>query len=231
MPCLLLYGDSNIGKTQIISKFQRHHPPEYDEEKGVEMCKIVAMQMPPTPDQQRFYASLLFERGAPFNATARLSALEKPTRELLRKVAPRMLIVDEVHHLLAGSYRELRASLNLLKFLANDLRISIVLVGTQDAVIALQTDPQMVRRFTRFEIPRWNESEAFRCLHRCGGRHGVSVDISQDRSPQSCTSKIPLRLLFGRQCFQHDDGTAIRRLRRFSLAPAICTRAALDTCA
>lgn len=164
MPCMLLHGDSNIGKTQIISKFRRHHPPEYDEEKGVEMCKIVAMQMPPTPDQQRFYASLLFELGAPFNATARLSALEKLTRELLRKVAPRMLIVDEVHHLLAGSYREQRASLNLLKFLANDLRISIVLVGTQDAVIALQTDPQMVSRFTRFEIPRWNKSEAFRCL-------------------------------------------------------------------
>ncbi|KDP87412.1 TniB protein, partial [Cupriavidus sp. SK-3] len=115
-------------------------------------------------EQQRFYASLLFELGAPFNAAARLSALEKLTRELLRKVAPRMLIVDEVHHLLAGNYREQRASLNLLKFLANDLRISIVFVGTQDAVMALQTDPQMVSRFTRFEVPRRQESEAFRCL-------------------------------------------------------------------
>nr|WP_254601631.1 TniB family NTP-binding protein [Burkholderia lata] len=53
-----------------------------------------------------------------------------------------MLDVDEVHHLLAGSHREQRASLNLLKFLANDLRISMVLVGTRDAVLALQTDAQ-----------------------------------------------------------------------------------------
>lgn len=164
MPCLLLHGDSNIGKTQIITKFQRRHPPEYDEQNGVEMRSIVAMQMPPTPDQQRFYSSLLFELGAPFNAAARLSAIEKLTRELLRKVAPRMLIVDEVHHLLAGTYREQRASLNLLKYLANDLKICIVLVGTQDAVMALQTDPQMVSRFRRFEVPRWQESEAFRCL-------------------------------------------------------------------
>ena len=41
-----------------------------------------------------------------------------------------MLIVDEVDYLLAGTYREQRAALNLLKFLTNDLRASIVLVGT-----------------------------------------------------------------------------------------------------
>ncbi|CAG2155257.1 hypothetical protein LMG26411_04857 [Cupriavidus numazuensis] len=164
MPCVLLYGDSNIGKTQVIAKFERRHPPEYDEEKGVEHRKIVSMQMPPTPDQSRFYTSLLFELGAPFNAAAKLSVLEKLTREVLREISPRMLVVDEVHHLLAGSYREQRASLNLLKFLANDLQMTIVLVGTQDAEFALQTDSQMSSRFARFVMPRWQESEAFRGL-------------------------------------------------------------------
>lgn len=67
--------------------------------------------------------------------------------------------VDEVHHLLAGNYREQRASLNLLKYLANDLKISIVVVGTADAPLALATDAQMLSRVTPFEIPRWRESE------------------------------------------------------------------------
>jgi hypothetical protein len=40
----------------------------------------------------------------------------------------------------------------------------VVLVGTHDAVIALQTDAQMVCRFTPFEVPRWQESDAFRRL-------------------------------------------------------------------
>jgi Bacterial TniB protein len=164
MPCLLLHGDSNIGKTQITAKFQRRHPDEFDERRGVEMRPIIAMQMPPTPDQHRFYSSLLFELGAPHNAAASLAVLERLARDLLRRMAPSMLIVDEVHHLLAGTYREQRASLNLLKFLANDLRASMVLVGTRDAVIALQTDSQMVSRFTPFEVPRWRESEAFRRL-------------------------------------------------------------------
>nr|WP_240805079.1 TniB family NTP-binding protein [Cupriavidus oxalaticus] len=64
--------------------------------------------MPPTPEQPRF-SSLLFELGAPFNASARLSALGNLGRALLRKVSARMLIIDEVHHLLAGNYRERRA--------------------------------------------------------------------------------------------------------------------------
>jgi hypothetical protein len=34
-------------------------------------------------------------------------------------MAPSMLIVDDVCHFLAGTYREQRASLNLLKFMAN----------------------------------------------------------------------------------------------------------------
>lgn len=164
MPCLLLHGDSNIGKTKITAKFRRAHPNEFDERRGVERCPVVAMQMPPTPDQHRFYSGLLFELGAPHNAAAGLASLERLARDILKRVSPRMLVVDEMHHLLAATYREQRASLNLLKFLANDLQISMVLVGTRDAVLALQTDTQMISRYTPFEIPRWRESDGLRRL-------------------------------------------------------------------
>ncbi|WP_436209043.1 TniB family NTP-binding protein [Caballeronia sp. LjRoot31] len=60
----------------------------------------------------------------------------------------------QIHHLLAGTYREQRASLTLPKYLANDLQISMVLVGTRDAVLTLQTGAQMLSRYTPFEIPR-----------------------------------------------------------------------------
>ena len=51
-----------------------------------------------------------------------------------------------------------------MKYLANDLKISIVLVGTDDAMLALESDAQMRSRFTPFEIPRWRESDEFRRL-------------------------------------------------------------------
>lgn len=162
MPCMVLHGQSNIGKTLVIRKFQREHPDSFDEIKGVGRRTIVAMQMPATPDQHRFYSALLFELGAPHSASAGVSTLERLARDLLRRIAPRILIVDEVHHLLAGTYREQRASLNLLKYLANDLQLCIVLVGTADAPLALQGDTQMSSRFTPFELTKWQVNDEFR---------------------------------------------------------------------
>jgi hypothetical protein len=46
MPCLLLHGESNIGKTQIVRKFVRDHPSSFDEQRGVEKRQIISMQMP-----------------------------------------------------------------------------------------------------------------------------------------------------------------------------------------
>ena len=80
----------------------------------------------------------------------------------LALVHTQILVIDEVHQLLAGSAREQRLSLNLIKSIANDLRISIVAVGTGDARHAIETDPQIRRRFDPFALPRWTETEDFR---------------------------------------------------------------------
>jgi hypothetical protein len=100
MPCLLLHGESNIGKTQVVRKFIRDHPPTFDEQRGVEKRQVISMQMPPLPDQRRFYSALLFQIGAPHSPKAGIAVLESLTRTLLHAMKPRMLVVDEVHHLL-----------------------------------------------------------------------------------------------------------------------------------
>ena len=164
MPCMVLHGPSNIGKTLIVAKFLREHPPGFDRRRGVEQRPVISMQMPPTPDQRRFYRALLSVIGAPQGPSSTLATLEQVARDILLRMSPRMLIVDEVHHLLAGSHREQRASLNLLKYLANELKICIVAVGTSDAPVAFQSDAQISSRFTPFEIPLWTESEDFRRL-------------------------------------------------------------------
>ena len=166
MPCMVMHGPSNIGKTLIIAKFLRDHLRSFDLDRGIERRPVVALQMPPTPDQGRFYRALLFEVGAPQSGTATQATVEQLARDILRRIGPRMLVVDEVHHLLAGSQREQRASLNLLKYLANDLKICVVAVGTSDVPVAFQRDAQTSSRFTPFEIPRWSESDDFRRLLR-----------------------------------------------------------------
>jgi len=170
MPCMLLYGDSGMGKTMAAEKIAREHPSWLDERQGVTMHPVLLVQMPPSPDERRFYARVLEILGAPYTSYERIDALEGRALYLLRLIGTKLLVIDEVHHLLAGGYRLQRRSLNLLKFLANELRISVIAIGTSDAFHALQTDVQVASRFEPLFIPRWTETEAFRAFVIAYGR-------------------------------------------------------------
>ena len=44
MPCMVLYGESNIGKTLIIRRFTRDHPNAFDAAAGVERIPVAESQ-------------------------------------------------------------------------------------------------------------------------------------------------------------------------------------------
>jgi hypothetical protein len=151
-----------IGKTMAIEKFLRMHPPTYDPREGLQKHSVLMVKMPTTPDERRFYVKLLTTLHAPFSPSERLATLEDIGMRLLRKIGLKMLVIDEAHQLVAGSYREQRRALNLLKGLTNELMIPVIAVGTEDALHAIQTDTQVASRFDPLHLARWNESDAFR---------------------------------------------------------------------
>jgi Bacterial TniB protein len=113
-----------------------------------------------------------------------------------------MLVIDEVHALLAGSYRQQRILLNTLRFLATDLRIALVCAATEDAKRALTTDQQLADRFEDVELPRGHNDEEF------------------DRLLASFQSIMPLRKrsdvvspLMRRLLLEHTDGVTVRLVR------------------
>src|ERR1700721_4358688 len=75
-----------------------------------------------------------------------------------------MLIIDEVHSLLAGTFREQRIFLNAIRFLANDLRLPLVCAATNEAKQALMTDQQLADRFEAAELPAWENDSSFQQL-------------------------------------------------------------------
>ncbi len=170
MPCMLLYGDSDIGKTMIVEKFVRDHPDICNEFGEVEARKVLRMQMPPKPSDGKFYAQIIGALGNPVPYSKRSADVELLGLRLLHRHPPKLLIVDEVHHLLAGSVREQRQSLNQLKFLSNELRMSVIALGTSEALYAMQTDPQIASRFEPFALPRWRESAELRAFVASFGR-------------------------------------------------------------
>lgn len=155
MPNMLLVGESNNGKTKLISKFRELHPAT--ENSGGESVSIPVLyiQAPPTPDERGLYTAILnrlFEYPAKSQAT---DAKRDQVVAVLRRVDLGMLIVDEIHHLLAGSYVKQRTCLNVLKYLGNELCVPIVGVGTAEALRAIQTDPQLANRFKPEILSKW----------------------------------------------------------------------------
>jgi len=161
MPNLLLVGESGMGKTMIIEKFTRDHASSFDETTGRLHMPVVAVQMVSGPDETRFYRRILAAIGAPEPPRATLAVLESLALRLLTELRPRMLVIDEIHSLQAGTVREQARFLNMLRFLGNELRVPLVCVGTDQARNALRTDAQLVRRFEAFALPPWREGEDF----------------------------------------------------------------------
>ena len=164
MPSTQLYGDSDIGKTMIDDKFVRDRPNICNQFGEVEARKVLRLQMLSKPNDGRLYVQIIdgLWHKAPY--TGRGTDLETLALRLLHQKPPWMMTVDKVHHLLAGSVREQRQSLNQLKLLSNELRMPLVALGTSEALYAMKADAQIASRLEPFALPRWHESAALRAF-------------------------------------------------------------------
>ena len=118
--------------------------------------------MPAMPTLRSFYSQLIRALDMPVLMGSALSELWNDAIRHFKIAKPRLLIVDELHHLLACIPREQHAALNTLKFLSNEFRISIVALGTDDALHVMRTDPQIASRFDHCALPIWTASEELR---------------------------------------------------------------------
>jgi len=163
MPCLLLFGATGMGKTKILRKFTRDYPALLNARTGIKGMPLVVMQMPPDPDEKAFYLQLLSSLNAPSRYSHTVYQLRQIVTDLLSFTQTRMIIIDEVHTLLASTYRQQRILLNTLRFIANELRITLICAGTA-AKRALLTDQQLADRFEAIELPPWRNDNDFRRL-------------------------------------------------------------------
>lgn len=161
MPNLLIIGDTNNGKTMLVQRFCNRHKPEDNPDGEAAIIPVLFVQAPPVPDESRFYNAILELLFAPYKSGDRADRKQFQAIKLLRTVGLRLLVIDEIHHILAGTLAKQKAFLNVIKYLGNELQVPIVGVGTRDAFRAIQTDPQLSNRFDHAVLPRWNNDDEF----------------------------------------------------------------------
>lgn len=164
MPNMLLVAPSFNGKTSILKRFMSMHEPDLDPAGEVTICPVVMVEAPPKPDISDFYTRILDALLTPYKPTASVQEKYSQIKRLFRQMEVRMLIVDEIHHLIAGSLNRQQEFRNALKSLGNETMISIVAAGIEDAYNAFNTDPQMSSRFTPEELPTWRPNNEFGSL-------------------------------------------------------------------
>ncbi len=164
MPSIAIYGDSGMGKTMIMKRFRDQHPPSFDKSTGALTTPVLAMEMVSRPGERRFYGELLTLLGAPRSPRADITQMEQAALRIMDAIGVQVLVIDEVHNILAGTYREQRIVLNTLRFLSNRLQISLVCFGVNDAREAIGGDVQLARRFEQFTLSRWAANEEFETL-------------------------------------------------------------------
>ena len=143
MPCLVVYGATGMGKTHIIQKFLRDNHAHFDNRLGKTRAPIVFIQMPPTPNERDLYEEILAGMGGVFSHGTSVTTLRHRIRALARQLEMRMLVIDEIHSLLA---------------------IPLVCLGTDEANQALMTDPQLADRFAAADLPPWEDDPALEQL-------------------------------------------------------------------
>jgi hypothetical protein len=161
MPCVLIYGASGMGKTKILEKFARDHGVAAGK-RGSRSCQpIVTMQMPTVPEEAEFLKEILMASGAPFKHDLNVSGLRAVVRRLLADIQVRVLVIDELQNMLAGTARQQRIIFNTIRFLTNELKRPICCAGTEDARAALIADPHLADRFEAHHLLPWRNDDEF----------------------------------------------------------------------
>jgi hypothetical protein len=161
MPNLLIVGSTNNGKTMIANRFVSKHPA-YDNENGDGITlPVLAVQLQAAPDEGRIYNAILKKLYAPHKEKDHPDKKLFQVVQILSRINTRVLILDELQHILAGNMSRQRQVLNTIKYLGTELQIPIVGIGTQDAFNAITTDPQLSNRFEPAPLPRWQMDDEY----------------------------------------------------------------------
>lgn len=159
MPNLLLVGRSNNGKTELLKEFRRRYPAEERLNEDAIYAPVVYVECPPGPNDSMFLDQALKTLGIdPKSSAGPKDKIEALATQLI-KVKTKVLLLDELNSILAGSVTKQLLLLTTIKYLSNQTKISIVAAGTAAALQAIATDTQLESRFPVRLLKRWKDAD------------------------------------------------------------------------
>lgn len=157
MPNLLIVGPSNNGKSSILDHFQHKHMPDMNPEGNATIVPVVMVEAPSRPDVNDFYGRILDKLFVPYRPSSKSADRCHQVKLMFQTLQVKILIIDEIQHLIAGSLGKQRDFRNAIKSLGNETKVCIVAAGVEEAYSAFNTDPQLSNRFMPAPLLRWGK--------------------------------------------------------------------------
>lgn len=153
MPCMLIVGETNNGKTSIINKFLKENPPKEEEE--VTTTPVLSVVAPDTGSITDLFSKILLRLAVPYRNNDKINKKRELIDYYFTMCQINLLIIDEIHNILVGPISKQKAFMNALKNLSTELQIPVVIVGISDALHATNTDSQINNRFKPVAVKKW----------------------------------------------------------------------------
>lgn len=158
--CLLLVGDSGMGKTALVEFVHRHYMKSLGD---VIHRRMVCVILPPiTVDRRWFYIRILERMGIPYSKADKPDFLHEQVVDALRDAETLVLLVDEFHNFLgSGNQNRVNEHMTAIRDIAN-IPVSIVAAGTKASESCIIADDQLEQRFSRYRLKAWEETDELR---------------------------------------------------------------------
>ena len=156
---LVVSGPPGSGKTMIAKATLRRNPGVPGDYDHPAQLPVISISMTGAREARVLYNRLLSELGVPEVGRYVGEDRERMVLTLCRAAGVRLIIVDEIQDILTSTPRQQRIALDTVKFLMNELSVSILALGTSQAPDAMQVDEHLNARFTYRELPVWKQGQ------------------------------------------------------------------------
>lgn len=155
---LLVIAPGDNGRTALLKRFAELHPPRHDSAGGVHI-PVLVQSASPVLNRIRFIYGLFevlftpYIRRGPYEHVA-MDTLEVRARRLLQYVNLEMLIIDDLHHMLAGNEANRKNLFSAFRVIVPD-DVVVVATTTEERARGLLGYPEIRDGFEVVHLPKW----------------------------------------------------------------------------
>ncbi|HGF4932741.1 TPA: TniB family NTP-binding protein [Vibrio parahaemolyticus] len=145
--CMMVYGDTGVGKTAIIKKYLKKNEGDSDSEGDT--IPVLHIELPDNAKPVDAARELLLQMGDPLALyDTDLARLTNKIVKLVPILGVRLIIIDEFQHLVDDSTNKILTHVgNWLKGILNKTKCPIILFGMPYSKVVLRANSQLHGRF------------------------------------------------------------------------------------